>query len=110
MCFHGRTMRFSRAFVIVVVASGLVLSACASEEAVTETSATPSESVSPSQSPSPEATSSFPEEPSREVSFAPVDAGMLGMHMAGAQDGAWFAANTWGFVVVHLAKQMAPVS
>ena len=39
-----------------------------------------SSSASPSVSPSPEV---------RSVSFSPVDPGMLGMHVAGAQEGDW---------------------
>jgi len=93
LCFHGPDMRSARARATVLIASGLMLAACSSQEATPEPSppptVTPSESVSPPQSTSPEVTSSLPEEPAREVTFSPVDPGMLGMHVAGAQEGDW---------------------
>jgi hypothetical protein len=86
-------MRVHRALTTMVIASGLMLAACWSQEATPEPSApptvAPSESTTPSTSPSPELTPSSTQEPAREVTFAPVDPGMLGMHIAGAQEGDW---------------------
>ena len=71
----------------------LALAACSSQEAAPEPSASPtvapSESMPPSATPSPEPTPSLPVKPVREVTFAPLDPGMLGMHVAGAQEGDW---------------------
>ena len=91
MCFHGRTMRISRAYVGLVLAAGVLLAACSTDEAVVEEGASsPSPSVSePSSLPSPSVTETEPVESVREVSFSPVDPGMLGMHVAGAQEGDW---------------------
>ena len=93
VCFHGIYMRSSQVFVTVLCMSGLALAACSSQEAAPEPSASPtvapSESMPPSATPSPEPTPSSTQEPAREVTFAPLDPGMLGMHVAGAQEGDW---------------------
>ena len=93
VCFHDTDMRSPRVVLTALCMSGLVLAACSSQEAAPEPSASPtvapSESTPPSATPSPEPTPSFTQEPAREVTFAPVDAGMLGMHVAGAQEGDW---------------------
>jgi hypothetical protein len=94
VCFHGRTMRISRAYVGIVLAAGVLLAACSTDEAVVEEgTSSPSPSVSePSSLPSPSVVEPEPIEPVesvREVSFSPVDPGMLGMHVAGAQEGDW---------------------
>lgn len=63
MYFHGRVVRVSRARTARRAASVVLVASL---------------SALPSVSPSPEV---------RSVSFSPVDPGMLGMHVAGAQEG-----------------------
>ena len=91
VCFHGLTMRISRAYVGLMLAAGVLLAACSTDEAVVEEgTSSPSPSVSePSSLPSPSVVETEPVELVREVSFSPVDPGMLGMHVAGAQEGDW---------------------
>ncbi len=78
-------MRIPRAFIALLAASGVLVASCGGDggdEGASEVVETPvaSSSASPSVSPSPVV---------RSVSFSPVDAGMLGMHVAGAQEGDW---------------------
>ncbi len=78
-------MRIPRTFIALLAASGVLLAACGGDggdEGASGVVQTPvaSSSASPSVSPSPAV---------RSVSFSPVDSGMLGMHVAGAQDGDW---------------------
>ena len=78
-------MRISRALISLLTASAVGLAACGGEggdELVSGVAETPvaSSSASPSVSPSPDV---------RSVSFSPVDAGILGMDVAGAQEGDW---------------------
>ena len=78
-------MRIPRALFALLVASALLVAACGGDggdEGASGVVETPvaSSSASPSVSPSPEV---------RPVSFSPVDPGMLGMHVAGAQEGDW---------------------
>ena len=85
MCFHGPVMRIPRALIALLTASAVLLAACrgdGGDEGASGVVETPvaSSSASPSVSPSPVV---------RSVSFSPVDPGMLGMHVAGAQEGDW---------------------
>ena len=85
MCFHGLVMRTPRALLALLAASAVLLASCGGDggdEGASVVVETPvaSSSASPSVSPSPEV---------RSVSFSPVDPGMLGMHVAGAQEGDW---------------------
>ena len=91
VCFHGLTMRISRAYVGLVLAGVVLLAACSADDAVVEEgTSSPSPSVlEPSSLPSPSVEEPEPSESVREVSFSPVDPGMLGMHVAGAQEGDW---------------------
>ena len=85
MCFHRSVMRVPRALVALLAASAVLVAACAGDGGDERASGVveppvASSSASPSVSPSPVV---------RSVSFSPVDAGMLGMHVAGAQEGDW---------------------
>ena len=85
MCFHGPVMRTPRALIALLAGSAVLVAACGGDggdEGVSGVVETPvaSSSASPSVSPSPAV---------RSVSFSPVDPGMLGMHVAGAQEGDW---------------------
>ena len=78
-------MRIPRALIALLAASAVLVAACGGDggdEGASGVVETPvaSSSASPSVSPSPVV---------RSVSFSPVDPGMLGMHVAGAQEGDW---------------------
>ena len=83
-------MRIPRVLVAVVGAS-LFLASCGGGEQSSEPSPASSPSVSPTAEASvePSPTETAEPEPAREVTFSPVDPGMLGMHVAGAQEGDW---------------------
>ena len=76
-------MRIPRALIALLAGSAVLVVGCGGDggdEGASGVVETPvaSSSASPSVSPFPEV---------RSVSFMPVDAGMLGMHVAGAQEG-----------------------
>ena len=78
-------MRIPRATIALLAALVVLVAGCGGDggdEGASGVVETPvaSSSASPSVSPSPEV---------RSVSFSPVDPGMLGMHVAGAQEGDW---------------------
>lgn len=91
-------MRISGAFFIMLLASGIGLSACSSDEAAPEPSATQSpEVVERPESAGREGSLSLV--PARSSSFSPVDSGMLGMHVVGAQRGSVALGSGAGGVI-----------
>ena len=88
-----------RHLIAVSAAAVVVLSACSSGEPSTSagSSAPASPSTSPSTSPSPGGTSSGSASssaaPTPAVTPQPIDASIIGLHVAGVQDGAWPDAN-----------------
>lgn len=90
MCLRGLIMRIPRALVVLVASSELVLGACSEAEEV-EVASSPAASAAVSES-GEEASSLAVDEP-RTASLVPVDPGLLGMHVVGAQEGEWLAES-----------------
>ena len=82
-------MRVGWALIAALAGSTWLVAACAGDGGAEPSSSPSPFAASPSLSESGEEASSLSVDDPRPASFVPVDPGMLGMHVAGAQEGDW---------------------